>query len=138
MFDLYSLFIHRFPLFCRSIPPTDSLLYAVFLLNQNISQIKFMLNVHSHREDIRATLPNLFAILNAAETSTHNVAKAPSTIVTTLDISHEHDAPMSSVSDSSIDIIFPVPVKKTYSASDSNLNGPDTAVYVQRNLCALL
>lgn len=87
-----------------------------------------MLNVHSHREDIRATLPNLYEILNAAETSTHNMVKAPSKIANTLTITHEHDAPMSSVSDSSIDIIFPVPVKKTYSASDNNLNGSETAM----------
>lgn len=90
-----------------------------------------MLNVHSHREDIRATLPNLYEILNAAETSTHNMVKAPSKTSNqsnTLTISHEHDVPMSSVSDSSIDIIFPVPVKKTYSASDNNLNGSETAM----------
>lgn len=87
-----------------------------------------MLNVHNHREDIRATLPNLFEILNAAEASTQNIVKAPPTSVTTLSISHENDAPMSSVSDSSIDIIFPVPVKKTYSASDNNLNGSETAM----------
>lgn len=91
-----------------------------------------MLNVHSHREDIRATLPNLFEILNAAETSTQYVVKAPlSTVTTTLSISQEHDAPMSSISDSSIDIIFPVPVMKTYSASDNNLNGSETAMYLR-------
>lgn len=91
-----------------------------------------MLNIHSHREDIRATLPNLYAILNAAETSTQRVLKAPSANVTTLSISNEQDVPMSSVSNTSIDIIFPVPVKKTYSASDNNLNGPDSAMYVIR------
>lgn len=84
--------------------------------------------MHSHREDIRATLPNLFEILNAAENAAHDMVNAPSTTVTTLSISHEHDAPMSSVSDSSIDIIFPVPLKKTYSASDNNLNGSETTM----------
>lgn len=87
-----------------------------------------MLNVHGHREDIRATLPNLFEILNAAETSTNNMVKVPASSANTLTISHEHDAPMSSVSDSSIDIIFPVPVKNTYSASDNNLNGTETTM----------
>lgn len=88
-----------------------------------------MLNVHSHREDIRATLPNLLEILNAAETSTRNVIKAKSMSAASLKISHEQDTPMSSISNTSIDIIFPVPVRKTFSASDNNLNGTEAIMY---------
>ncbi|XP_055637526.1 UV radiation resistance-associated gene protein [Toxorhynchites rutilus septentrionalis] len=52
----------EFPLYCRSGPPTNALLYAVFLLNQNISQIKYYLCLS--RGDPRATLSNLHDILN--------------------------------------------------------------------------
>lgn len=52
----------EFPLYCRSGPPTNALLYAVFLLNQNISQLKYYLCLS--RGDPRATLTNLHDILN--------------------------------------------------------------------------
>lgn len=54
--------MYRFPLFCRNIPPPETLSYAVFLLNQNISQFKYMLGLT--KEDLRATLPNLLQLLN--------------------------------------------------------------------------
>ncbi|XP_053694988.1 UV radiation resistance-associated gene protein [Sabethes cyaneus] len=54
----------EFPLYCRSGPPTNALLYAVFLLNQNISQLKYHLCLS--RGDPRATLANLHDILNVA------------------------------------------------------------------------
>lgn len=107
-------FSFRFPLFCRSIPPAESLLYAVFLLNQNILQIKFLLNVQS-REDIRATLPNVLDILNAADNFTKNTiqefCKNGSTYAT----------PMSSISESSNDVVVPVPMQKN-SVSDEHIN----------------
>lgn len=52
----------EFPLYCRSGPPTNALLYAVFLLNQNISQLKYYLCLS--RGDPRATLANLHDIMN--------------------------------------------------------------------------
>ncbi|EAT38892.1 AAEL009262-PA [Aedes aegypti] len=52
----------EFPLYSRSGPPTNALLYAVFLLNQNISQLKYYLCLS--RGDPRATLANLYDILN--------------------------------------------------------------------------
>lgn len=52
----------EFPLYCRSGPPTNALLYAVFLLNQNISQLKYALCLS--RGDPRATLANLHEIMN--------------------------------------------------------------------------
>lgn len=52
----------EFPLYCRSGPPTNALLYAVFLLNQNISQLKYYLCLS--RGDPRATLTNLHDIMN--------------------------------------------------------------------------
>ncbi|XP_055593428.1 UV radiation resistance-associated gene protein [Uranotaenia lowii] len=54
----------EFPLYCRSGPPTNALLYAVFLLNQNISQLKYYLSLS--RGDPRATLANLHDIMNVA------------------------------------------------------------------------
>lgn len=54
----------EFPLYCRSGPPTNALLYAVFLLNQNISQLKYYLCLS--RGDPRATLANLHDIMNVA------------------------------------------------------------------------
>lgn len=52
----------RFPLFCRVIPPPNVLLYGVFLLNQNISQLKHALWMN--RGDLRATLANLWDLMN--------------------------------------------------------------------------
>ncbi|XP_050084721.1 UV radiation resistance-associated gene protein isoform X2 [Anopheles aquasalis] len=51
----------EFPLFCRSGPAPNAVLYAVYLLNQNISQLKFQLGMS--RGDPRATLANLESIL---------------------------------------------------------------------------
>uniref|UniRef100_A0A182QTS9 UV radiation resistance-associated gene protein n=1 Tax=Anopheles farauti TaxID=69004 RepID=A0A182QTS9_9DIPT len=50
-----------FPLHCRSGPAPNSLLYGVYLLNQNISQLKHQLSMS--RGDPRATLINLQDIL---------------------------------------------------------------------------
>lgn len=43
-------------------PPPNVLLYGVYLLNQNISQIKYQLGLS--RGDLRATLANLWDIMN--------------------------------------------------------------------------
>ncbi|XP_050077036.1 UV radiation resistance-associated gene protein [Anopheles maculipalpis] len=50
-----------FPLHCRSGPAPNALLYGVYLLNQNISQLKHQLSLS--RGDPRATLINLLDIL---------------------------------------------------------------------------
>uniref|UniRef100_A0A182LVL7 UV radiation resistance-associated gene protein n=1 Tax=Anopheles culicifacies TaxID=139723 RepID=A0A182LVL7_9DIPT len=50
-----------FPLHCRSGPAPNALLYGVYLLNQNISQLKHQLSLS--RGDPRATLVNLQNIL---------------------------------------------------------------------------
>ncbi|XP_035916177.1 UV radiation resistance-associated gene protein isoform X2 [Anopheles stephensi] len=50
-----------FPLHCRSGPAPNALLYGVYLLNQNISQLKHQLSLS--RGDPRATLVNLLDIL---------------------------------------------------------------------------
>uniref|UniRef100_A0A182K4U5 UV radiation resistance-associated gene protein n=1 Tax=Anopheles christyi TaxID=43041 RepID=A0A182K4U5_9DIPT len=50
-----------FPLHCRSGPAPNALLYGVYLLNQNISQLKQQLSLS--RGDPRATLVNLQDIL---------------------------------------------------------------------------
>lgn len=110
-------------MFCRSIPPPDSLLYAVFLLNQNIAQIKFSLNLRSAREDIRETLPNLRKILNVAEISAKNISKTAIGNKISLDV---NNIPRTSVSESSIDISVPVPVpvpvRNALSLSADNIN----------------
>lgn len=53
---------YRFPLYTRSSPPPKQFLYAVFLLNQNITQLNFQIN--GIKCDLRATLPNLLQLLN--------------------------------------------------------------------------
>lgn len=54
--------IFSFPLFCRSSPVSNAVLYGVYLLNQNISQLKFMLDMS--KGDLRATLANLWDLMN--------------------------------------------------------------------------
>jgi hypothetical protein len=51
-----------FPLFCRASPVSNAVLYGVYLLNQNISQLKFMLDMS--KGDLRATLANLWDLMN--------------------------------------------------------------------------
>jgi UV radiation resistance-associated gene protein len=43
-------------------PPPNVLLYGVYLLNQNISQYKYIMGLS--RGDLRATLANLWDIMN--------------------------------------------------------------------------
>lgn len=120
--NLFNFPIIRFPLYCRNIPISDSLLYAAFLLNQNISQIKFTLNIHSAREDIRGTLPNLLAILSVAEqTASRSYAIQPSVSSSLLAVDTS-DPPMSSVSETSIDIMISVPAQKIHSISEENIS----------------
>ncbi|XP_063699926.1 UV radiation resistance-associated gene protein [Culicoides brevitarsis] len=77
-----------FPLFCRSNPPPQNLLYGVFLLNQNILQIKHYLGMKI--TDTRATLPNLLNILDGVPVDT-----------TVFSLYQNPAAPASSVSGSS-------------------------------------
>lgn len=52
----------EFPLYSKDYPPQDDLKYAVFLLNQNIAQLKFLLGLS--RTDLRQTLFNLYQLLH--------------------------------------------------------------------------
>lgn len=122
--------LFRFPLFCRYIPPSDSLLYAAFLLNQNISQIKFILNMHNNREDIRATLPNLLAILSVGERSNQRSYAIQESISSSYLAVDSVDPPMSSISETSIDMIITLPSKKIYSVSEENVNSTGLHEYV--------
>lgn len=63
-------FIFRFPLFCRVTPPPNVLLYGVFLLNQNISQLKFLLGMS--KGDLRSTLSNLWDVMNGISSEMTN------------------------------------------------------------------
>lgn len=97
-----------------------------------------MLGLHGLRDDIRATLPNLMAILNLAETSINNNPTldanrtsssingsgqlvAPSNV--------DSQANLASVSNSSVDLNVPVPVRypvrNQHSMSDGELNAID-------------
>ncbi|XP_035795782.1 UV radiation resistance-associated gene protein-like isoform X2 [Anopheles albimanus] len=64
----------EFPLFCRSGPAPNAVLYAVYLLNQNISQLKFQLSMS--RGDPRATLANLESILTVVSLDCTGTATA--------------------------------------------------------------
>ncbi|CAO1400156.1 unnamed protein product [Diamesa tonsa] len=59
-----------FPLFCRGTPPPNVLLYGVFLLNQNISQLKFLLGMS--KGDLRSTLSNLWDVMNGISSEMTN------------------------------------------------------------------
>lgn len=127
------LFI-RFPLFCRNIPPSDSLLYAAFLLNQNISQIKFTLNLHVSRDELRSTLPNLLAILSVGEQTNECYVIQESASASYLAIDTQ-DAPMSSISETSIDMIISLPATKAYSISVENITTPNHSRYLKHIIC---
>lgn len=62
--------VREFPLYCRSGAVSNALLYAVFLLNQNISQLKYYLCLS--RGDPRATLANLLDILTVPSINVTN------------------------------------------------------------------
>lgn len=87
--------------------------------------MKYMLNVHSPRENSRATLLNLLAILSVGEYHAQRQAYVPleskAASISMLGID-AIDAPISSVSDTSIDMLITAPDKKTYSASVENID----------------
>lgn len=95
-----------------------------------------MLNVHSQREDIRATLPNLLAILSVGEQTMekyYGIQESASASFLAIDgASHDDDVPMSAISETSIDMMVSVPVSvadataaKLYSASVENISVPE-------------
>lgn len=79
-----------------------------------------MLSIHSARENGRATLPNLLAILSVGEQYAQN-AYAMATKAASISMLNI-DAPMSSVSDTSIDMMISAPGTKVHSVSDENIN----------------
>lgn len=81
-----------------------------------------MLNIHTSREDFRATLPNLLGILSVGdETAERYYAVHESASASFL----AHDVPMSSISETSIDMMISVPANvKVYSMSEENINMP--------------
>lgn len=82
-----------------------------------------MLNIQGGRENGRATLPNLLAILSVGEhfARQEHAAVGKSASISMLNIDGI-EAPMSSISNTSIDMMFTAPAKKVYSASDENIN----------------
>lgn len=80
-----------------------------------------MLNIYSSREDINATLPNLLAILSVAENTvsrSYAIQPSVSSSLLAVDVS---DQPMSSVSETSIDMMISVPAQQIYSISEENI-----------------
>lgn len=88
-----------------------------------------MLNLHAlSREEFRAILPNLSAILSVGEqTTTECYAMQESASASFLAIDAQ-DAPMSSISETSIDMMISVPAvattTKAYSMSVENISVP--------------
>lgn len=102
-----------------------------------------MLNVHSQREDIRATLPNLLAILSVGEQTMekyYGIQESASASFLAIDGgggSHDDDVPMSAISETSIDMMVSVPVSsvataKVYSASEENISVPEHSGLVKK------
>lgn len=71
-----STFLYSFPMYFSKNPASNPLLYGVFLLNQNINQIKYELGLR--RGDTRATLPNLLDILDGIPSPVRLPAKTES------------------------------------------------------------
>lgn len=82
-----------------------------------------MLNIHNNREDLRATLPNLMAILSVGEPSNHyQISYAIQESINSSHLAIEPiDQPMSSISEASIDMIISIPAKKSFSISEENI-----------------
>lgn len=99
-----------------------------------------MLNIHSSREDLRATLPNLLAILSVGDQTTERYfAIQESASASFLAIDTTHDVPMSSISETSIDMMLSVPANvKTYSTSEENINLPRYAHFIRENQLSLV
>lgn len=81
-----------------------------------------MLNIHSNREDIRATLPNLLSILSVGEIPIRKSYAMQESISTTHLAVDTGDQPMAAISETSIDMIIALPAKKIFSASEENMN----------------
>lgn len=88
-----------------------------------------MLNVHTAREDIRATLPNLLAILSVGEQTAEKYYAIQESASASFLAIDTHDVPMSSISETSIDMMLTVPATKVYSASEENINLAEHARY---------
>lgn len=95
-----------------------------------------MLNVHAQREDIRATLPNLLAILSVGEQTMeryYGIQESASASFLAVDgtSAHDDDVPMSAISETSIDMMMiSVPVSasetaKAFSASEEDISVPE-------------
>lgn len=93
-----------------------------------------MLNVHAQREDIRATLPNLLAILSVGEQTMekyYGIQESASASFLAIDGGGhgDDDEPMSAISETSIDMMVSVPVSvataKVFSVSEENISVPE-------------
>lgn len=91
-----------------------------------------MLGLNDQRDDVRATLPNLMAILNFADPSVAPVRTKEVTKATGQHLepgTGDSRATLASVSNSSVDVNVPVPLRipvhGTHSLSDGALNETD-------------
>lgn len=87
--------------------------------------MKFILNIHSSREDLRSTLPNLLAILSVGDQPAERYYAIQESASASFLAIDAHDAPMSSISETSIDMMLSVPANvKVFSTSEENINMP--------------
>lgn len=92
-----------FPLFTKECPPSTELLYGVYLLNQNIAQLKHILGLN--KGDLRSTLSNLLHLLtgpsnelslrNITENTSINNNNNPSISSSSLDLDSRISLPLS-------------------------------------------
>lgn len=82
-------------------PPPNVLLYGVYLLNQNISQLKHVFGLN--RGDLRATLANLWDIMNSTSCEVLSKQLTDNMIVRQVDNS------TSSVDSVPLDILITIP-----------------------------
>lgn len=97
----------EFPLYSRTNPPPNVILYAVYLLNQNIAQLNFQ--VYNIKCDIRATLANLLTLLNGPPT--------PSILTPSVENGTDMNETLTiyaSASGSSIELNVPIPSQRSY------------------------
>jgi len=117
----------EFPLYTRTYPPPKPVLYAIFLLNQNIAQLNYQSN-GIDQCDLRATLENLLNLLNGPSVMGNFLLQLPN-----FDENNENIyGSKSSVSTSATDLnLVPIPsgiAGKSIDAVDYILHSPSSNI----------
>lgn len=109
----------RFPLYCRSSPLPEPMRYAVFLLNQNIGQLKLMNGLN--KTDPRETLLNLLQLLNGTRQAIPLLVSSSPLHGKTHQLLHHSDGPLqqlanhhsSSISSMDVSVLVPGNLRKS-------------------------